>query len=351
MTQKQRVIDQINHRSTDYVPIGGLGYEGDVAERLDAHYGSSRWRSLIEQHTHIKRVLGASKFGLGVDPEAPRFTDAYGLAWRTDLRPRRVVAPPLREPTLEGYRFPEVADLLSDDWRKQATEQIAQGQDRFLVNGVGNGLFLHSMRLRGHENGLMDSIAEPVFYEQLVEGLFELYMKLLDEVLTVPVDGVFFNDDWGDQRGISLGPERWRRFIKPYYARMLDKAHKAGKYVLHHSCGNVQEIIPDLIEIGLDVLQTIQPEVMDPYFLKREYGKDIAFWGGLSSQSLVPFGQPAEIRAEVGRLCREMGEGGGYILGPAKDLQPETPTENAGAVVESFLEEAGVACASESATS
>lgn len=342
MTQKQRVIEQINHRATDYVPFGGLGYEGDVAERLDAYYESNRWRSLLEQHTHIKSTLGASKFGLGVDSQAPQFTDAYGLTWRTDLRPRRVVAPPIAEPTLKSYSFPRISDLLSGTWRQEALEQIELNKDRFLVNGVGNGIFLHSMRLRGHENGLMDTIAEPVFYEELVAGLFELYMMLLDEILTVPTDGVMFDDDWGDQRGIVLGPERWRRFLKPYWAKMYEKVHRAGKFSLHHSCGNVQEIIPDLIDIGLDVLQTIQPEVMDPYFIKREYGKDITLWGGLGSQQLVPFGSPEEIRAEVARLCGEMGVDGGYILGPAKGLQPETPPQNAAAVVESFLAEAGV---------
>jgi uroporphyrinogen decarboxylase len=125
-------------------------------------------------------------------------------------------------------------------------------------------------------------------------------------------------------------------------ARLYERIHRAGKYTLHHSCGNVRDVIPDLIEIGLDVLQSIQPEAMDPYALKREFGKDLIFWGGLGSQRIIPFGTPDEIRHEVDRLCRVMGEGGGYILGPAKALQPETPTVNAAAVVESFLEKVGV---------
>ncbi len=100
----------------------------------------------------------------------------------------------------------------------------------------------------------------------------------------------------------------------------------------------------DIIEIGLDVLESVQPEAvgMNPYGLKCRYGNRITFWGGLGSQSTIPFGAPDEIRAEVAKLCREMGRGGGYILSPAKPLQPETPTENAAAVVEAFLEQAGV---------
>jgi uroporphyrinogen decarboxylase len=100
----------------------------------------------------------------------------------------------------------------------------------------------------------------------------------------------------------------------------------------------VADIMPDIIEIGLDVLESVQPEAagMNPYELKRKWGGKIAFWGGLGSQSTIPFGTPGEIKAEVRRLCREMGRGGGYILAPAKSLQPETPTANAVAVVEAF---------------
>jgi uroporphyrinogen decarboxylase len=115
--------------------------------------------------------------------------------------------------------------------------------------------------------------------------------------------------------------------------------------VLTHCCGSIEAILPDAIEIGLDVYQSVQPEARDtnPYELKRKYGEWITFWGGLGSQSTIPFGTPDEIRAEVAKLCREMGRGGGYILGPAKGLQPGTPTLNAAAVVEAFLQQAGVA--------
>jgi uroporphyrinogen decarboxylase len=117
--------------------------------------------------------------------------------------------------------------------------------------------------------------------------------------------------------------------------------------VLTHCCGSIEEILPDVIEIGLDVYQSVQPEAKNtnPYDLKRKYGNQLCFWGGLGSQSNIPFGTTQEIRAEVHRLCCDMGKGGGYILGPAKEIQPETPTENAAAVVEAFLEQTGVTIA------
>jgi uroporphyrinogen decarboxylase len=126
---------------------------------------------------------------------------------------------------------------------------------------------------------------------------------------------------------------------------MYRQVHDAGAYTLSHCCGSVAEIMPDLIEIGLDVLESVQPEAanMNPYELKRRYGKEITFWGCLGSQSTIQHGPPEAIKAEVARLCREMGAGGGYILAPAKALQPGTPLQNAAAVVEAFLEQSGSA--------
>jgi len=117
--------------------------------------------------------------------------------------------------------------------------------------------------------------------------------------------------------------------------------HDRGKLVISHCCGSIVDILPDVVEIGLDVLESVQPEArgMNPYELKKAWGDKLAFWGGLGSQSTIPFGTPATIQAEVARLRREMGKGGGYILAPAKSLQPETPTANAAAVVEAFAAE------------
>jgi uroporphyrinogen decarboxylase len=126
--------------------------------------------------------------------------------------------------------------------------------------------------------------------------------------------------------------------MKPRWARIYAEVHRRGKLVASHTCGSVAEIMPDIIEIGLDVLESVQPEAdgMNPYELKAKWGSKIVFWGGLGSQTTIPFGTPQEIKAEVCKLCSEMGRGGGYILAPAKPLQPGTPIENALAVVDAF---------------
>ncbi len=339
LTPRERVLAQINHQGTDRIPYT-LDWEGDVGERLDAHYGSSAWRQALD--SAIRWIPGPN---LSVDESLkPLSTDLYGTIWRTDRRPFHLEEPALKAPSLAGYRWPEVAASFDPGWRDNALRAIAEGKDHFLVAGFGFGLFERTWTLRGFAGALMDAAGDPDFYDELVEQAAVHQLAVIERLLTLPVDGIMFSDDWGYQRGVLLGNERWRRFIKPRLARQYERVHRAGKYALSHCCGSIVDIIPDLIEIGLDVLESVQPEAvgMNPYELKRRYGARITFWGGLGSQSTIPFGTPQEIKREVARLCREMGQGGGYILAPAKALQPETPTENAAAVVEAFLQQSGV---------
>ncbi|MDI7276014.1 MAG: uroporphyrinogen decarboxylase family protein, partial [Anaerolineae bacterium] len=192
--------------------------------------------------------------------------------------------------------------------------------------------------LRGYANSLMDAVAEPAFIEQVLERHTDMVLAFVQYAADLPFDALMFAEDWGNQRGVDLGPERWRKLLKPRWARIYEAVHAQGKFACSHCCGSVAEILPDVIEAGLDVLESVQPEAagMDPYRLKRKYGERITFWGGLGSQSTIPFATPGEIKAEVRRLRAEMARGGGYILAPAKELMIETPTENAVAVFEAF---------------
>ena len=258
-------------------------------------------------------------------------------------RPFHLVEPALEEASLAGYAFPDPDAYFSAEWEEAASKAIADDPERFWVGGIGFGLFERTWTLRGFSDVLMDAAGSPEFYDELVQAVAEHQLQLIKHLLELPLDGIMFSDDWGYQKGVLLGPDRWRRFIKPHIAKMYERVHSSGKYTLSHCCGSVVSILPDIIEIGLDVLESVQPEAvgMNPYALKETYGPRITFWGALGSQSTVPFGTPEQIKDEVGRLCREMGRGGGYILAPSKSLQPETPTLNAAAVVESFLASAG----------
>ena len=339
LTPRDRVLAQIHHQETDHVPYT-LRFDGDVAEHLDAYYGSDAWRGLIDDA--IRRLPGPS---LEVYQAGNRYcTDLYGSTWQVDHRPFHLVEPALKSPSLEGFAFPDVDVVFEPGWERDVLQAIEQQRGHFLVIDFGTGLFERSWRLRGLENALMDTVAHPDFYEELIERLTDHQMEIVGRLLELPVDGILFADDWGYQQGVLVGAERWRRIFKPRLARLYRRVHEAGKFTLAHCCGSIEEILTDLIEIGLDVYQSVQPEARNnsPYELKCKYGDRITFWGGLGSQSTIPFGTPDEIVAEVDRLCREMGRGGGYVLAPAKPLQPGTPVENAAAVVEAFLQQAGV---------
>jgi uroporphyrinogen decarboxylase len=125
-----------------------------------------------------------------------------------------------------------------------------------------------------------------------------------------------------------MSPKHWREFVKPRLAALISAAAKHGLPTCLHSCGCIREIIPDLIEIGLTVLNPVQPECMDPVALKKQYGGQLAFWGTIGTQTTMPFGAPAEVKATVKRMIETVGKGGGLVLAPTHVLEPDVPWEN-----------------------
>ena len=334
MKIRQIVLDQIQHRETDPVPYT-LAFEQDVGLRLDEHFGSDAWRRKIVPYiTRIGNVARTPQEQ--IDESHQR--DAFGTVWRTDALPRVVVEPGLKAPSFQGYDFPSPEVFLDPALTDAAKQRLADTSDSFTI--VNTGLCLwQSWYIRGFETTLMDCVTEEAFYDELLERMTELCLAFVEACADIPCDAIMMGDDWGNQRGIMIGPERWRRFYKPRYTRIFKAIHDQGKLAIMHCCGSAADIMADIVEMGLDVLESVQPEAagMNPYGLKEAWGDKITFWGGLGSQSTIPFGTPDELRKEIRRLRTEMSRGGGYILAPAKPLRPETPTENAVAVVEEFL--------------
>ena len=333
------VLAQIRHQECVEIPYT-VPFENSVGERVDDYYGNRDWRGRL-----IPYIVGVG--AVDTDPKVPiddvYVRDGYGGIWRQDVRPWHLERPPLPEPTFDGYDFPKAEQFFRPAWKAEALKTCSEKSDSFLVGNLGWGLFERSWNLRGFENILMDSITEPDFFAEALDRLMALYLEFVEYTIDLPIDAILFGDDWGDQRGVTLGPDRWREFLKPRWAKIYEAVHRRGKIVMAHSCGSVADIIPDLIDIGLDVLESVQPEAanMNPYELKRRFGDKITFWGCLGSQRTIPFGTPATIRTEISKLRTEMGKGGGYILAPAKPLQPETPTENAVAIIEALTQAGG----------
>ena len=256
MTPREAVFNQVHHQESVEIPYT-LSFEEEVGRRLDAHYEGPSWRQRLTPY--IVKVDAVD-----TDPKEPLdgryMRDAFGGIWRQDMRPMHLERPPLPEPSFDGYEFPQPGSFFRPEWKEKARCTCAECADSFLVGRLGWGLFERSWNLRGFTNALMDAAAEPDFFAEMLDRLMHLYLAFLNYTADLPVDGILFGDDWGDQRGVILGPERWRKFLKPRWATIYEAAHRRGKIVMSHSCGSVAEIMPDLIEIGLDVLESVQPE-------------------------------------------------------------------------------------------
>ncbi len=339
---KSVVKDQINHIPTDFVPYT-LEYEHPIAKQLDAHYGGDGWMKQLLQSIHIVGgTFDTWDTMFRKNPDDPTvLIDAYGSQWTRTSAISHLDVPALDTVEYSAYTFPGLDSFLQPHKRDMMMQDCEAHRDQYLAIHIGAGLYELGWRMMGVQRMLESFICEPEMMDDMTEKLASLLMSFIGESVKLPADAIMCGDDWCDQRGCTFGIERWRRLYKPYYRSFFEAIHKSGKKAILHVCGNVSSMIPDLIDIGLDVLETVQPEPegMNPYRLKKEYGKDLTFWGGLGNQSTVTFASPAQITAEIRKLREQMSVGGGYILAPSKPINDSVSVENAIAIYETFIEE------------
>lgn len=323
-------------------------YDAETEKKLDAYYGGTSWKKQIRNSLERYLILWEPAEPL----EAGTYRDAHGTIWKKG-NPVHIQTPALAGPNLRGYEIPDYTALLDrgncDNINHShgiipaftcrgfvsAFSEKTRGPLR--IAGYGPGIFERGWMIRGYEDFMTDLVTEPAFVGELLDMITERQVAFLKKLCLLPVDGILFADDWGDQRGVTIGPELWRKFVKPRVKRLYDAVRAAGKLTVQHTCGNVFPIIPDMIEIGLDCLQSLQPEAMPVYEIKKLYGCDIVLWGGLGTQEILPFGTPEDIRGEVRKLKAEMGRGGGYIFSSSKPIMDDVPIANAVALVEESI--------------
>jgi uroporphyrinogen decarboxylase len=322
-------------------------YDEESGKKLDFYYGGGAWREKIKNH--IQRVTVDWRprryIGEGV------FTDVHGSVWK-EGDPEHLVEPVLKSPDIGQFTVPSYVQFMTDPGREAfprpsgrlhlPLREIPQYLEKlpepvYTVVDYGYGLFESAWMIRGYQEFFMDLILEPSFAHSLLDQILERQLEVIDALVGLPCDAIMFIDDYGDQRTVAVGPETWRTFFKPRLKSIYERIHAGGKKTFHHSCGNVYEIVPDLIEIGLDVLQSVQPEAMPVYELKKNFGNSLCFWGGLGTQQLLPFGTPEQIRSEVRKLKSELGKNGGYVFTSAKPIMRDVPVENAAALIEASI--------------
>ncbi len=188
---------------------------------------------------------------------------------------------------------------------------------------------------RGIEQFLGDLGANRDYARRLLGHIIDKNMAMIENIVSYDdIDGVLLGSDWGSQQSLLMSPACWHELIAPGEQREYDLIKGGGKDVWIHSCGNIEAIIGSLIEMGIDVLNPVQPECMDIAQLKRDYGAKLTFWGGISTQQTLPYGTPDEVSAEVARVIELMSAGGGYITAPAQHIQDDVPLENMLALIE-----------------
>jgi uroporphyrinogen decarboxylase len=279
---------------------------------------------------------------------APAYTDEWGVRWKNAQYETRfgpgfyteIAGHPLADArALDEYRPP---DPDRTELYEEARRLVAwHGRDYWIVGVTVTTIFETAWALRGLERMLMDLVEDPELAGRLLDIPFRYHLAAAKRLAAIGVDMIWTGDDVGAQYGMLISPRLWRRFLKPRMAVFVAevKAANPAVKIAYHSDGNIEPIIEDLIEIGLDVLNPVQPACMDPGRLKQRYGKNLCFWGTIDEQRTLPFGTPEEVRSEVRDRIARVGYDGGLILAPTHHVQLDTPMENFRAMVDAIRDD------------
>jgi len=319
-----------------YVPWA-WGMTAVCQQRVRAHLGLSESEFVDSHFLHLPG--GGERFK---PAGADHVRDVYGVVWDRTVD-KDIGTPcdwPLRRPAdLDTYEWPDASDPA---WYAGIAEARAARPDRVSFYALGFALYERAWTLRGMDALLMDMVERPEFVERLLDAIVEHDLVQVHRALELGVDGVLFGDDYGMQRGLIFGLEHWRHFIRPRLARLFAPVREAGRIVALHSCGCVTELLDDLVDIGLNLFNPFQPEVMDVAALLRQYHGRLAFHGGMSVQRTLPFGSEADVRAAARRLV-ELGAGGGYVFATSHAAGPDVPPENLVAMMDVLRSQPGFA--------
>jgi uroporphyrinogen decarboxylase len=325
----------MNGETPPYVPWS-FSFTHEAHAKLLSHYGEAQLHANVLQN-HLLGLGAAEGFFEPIGND--QFRDIFGVVWdrSIDKDIGNVVNCVLPEPSMKDYTFPDPYSPIIFD---NVTTTIEMHQDLYRVFAIGFSLYERAWTLRGMATLMEDFLVDPDFVHDLFNAIGDWNIAVVKKALEYDIDCVYFGDDWGQQTGLQMGQDLWREFIRPVLKRMYGTVRDAGKHVMIHSCGKVDEVFDDLVDIGLTCFNPFQPEVMDVYALLQKYRRRLAFHGGLSTQKTLSFGDPGTVRAETRKLLAA-GREGGYIFAPAHAVEGDVPLENMLVFIEEVQKQAG----------
>ena len=356
MKPRDRVLAALNHEVPDRCPMQ-ISFTPEFADRVEKelrledekihnpHGGGNTYRleRMIGEDLLLTSVGWANSYYQGVE----NYVDEWGVGWHESKYQTpfgsgvytEIVGHPLQEDdAIFTYQSPDPnrPELYSD-----ASALLKSYQTDYYIVGVTvTTIFETAWALRGLEKLLSDFVQNPDLAEQILDIPYRYHLTAAKRLTRMGVDMIWTGDDMGTQHSMMISPRMWRRFFKERMANFIAelKAINPQVKVAYHSDGNIVPIIPELIEIGVDVLNPVQPKSIDPEKLKKDFGDKLCFWGSIDEQYTLPFGSPEDVRNEVLHRLRTLGKGGGLILGPTHHVQLDTPLENFWALVNTIQE-------------
>jgi len=351
MNSLERVLYAIAHRQPDRVPID-LRFAPELQAALKKSLGMDEdqlwnWigQDVVTVRPKFTKSASSSKYAdptIEIDQNG-YYLDIYRVPFQKIPNDFQDSLEPLNYPPLEACAT--VAELDRFPWPKVDDWDYSQIEDEIVKVGEkatwsrSRGCFQTAQLMRGVEKFLIDLSLDPNFACHIMDKIMEFVIE--DARLTIEAGGnrftfVEYNDDIATQRGLLISPSMWRKYVKPRMKAFCDMVHRHNVKVKYHSCGSVYAVIPDLIEIGVDILNPIQilAKDMDPFRLKQEFGKDLCFHGGVDIQQLLPFGSKQEVSGMVRKLIDEVGRDGGYILAGSHTIQNDAKIDNIVTMVE-----------------
>lgn len=351
MKPRDRVETALNHEKPDRCPMQ-ISFTPEFADRLrlemeiqghqvhNPHGGGNTYE--LERALGEDLLLTSVGWANSYYMDDKAYVDEWDVGW--DVQPYQtpfgvghyteMVQHPLADDAaISSYTPP---DPNRPELYTAAAEVVANFKQEYWIVGVTVTTILETAwALRGLEQMLLDMTLDPDLASYLLDIPYQYHLTAAKKLVELGVDMIWLGDDIGAQNEMMISPRMWRKFLKPRMANIISelKTINPGVKVAYHSDGNIRRIIPDLVEIGLDVLNPIQPASMDPAQIKKDFGDKLCFWGSIDEQNTLPFGSTADVEAEVRLRLETIGQGGGLILAPTHHVQLDTPMENFWAMV------------------